>query len=120
MSQSNPQHSLAEAHCEACMGLSELIPANELPEWMALIHSSWQVTAENTAIERRIALKNFAKVMFLVNAIAHMADQEGHHPDVGFGYNYVTIQYTRHEAKGLTRNDFICAKKVDQLIPVQI
>ena len=54
--------------------------------------------------------------MFFINALAHMADQQGHHPDVSFGYNYARITYTTHEANGLTRNDFICARQADELL----
>ncbi len=107
---------LKEQHCQACQGLEGTLPLNELQEWMGLIDSDWQLSNDKKTISRAIRCKNFSKVMFLVNATAHMADQEGHHPDVSFGYNQVAVSYTTHEADGLTRNDFICAKKVDGLI----
>ncbi|WP_154222034.1 4a-hydroxytetrahydrobiopterin dehydratase [Marinicella rhabdoformis] len=106
---------LNEAHCEACNGLVDCIEATELAEWMALIDDNWQLNDDNDTITRSYKFKNFAKTMFFVNALAHMADQERHHPDVTFGYNYCQVSYTTHEAGGLTRNDFICAKKVDTM-----
>lgn len=112
----NRINDINNAHCEACNGLVDRIEKLQIDEWMALINEGWQLDSSGSTISRSFKMKNFAKVMFLVNAVAHMADREGHHPDVSFGYNTLTIAYTTHEAKGLTRNDFICAKKVDGLI----
>ncbi len=112
----NKNKDINNAHCEACNGLVDLIEKQQLNEWMALIHEGWQLDADCKTISRSFRMRNFAKVMFLVNAVAHMADLEGHHPDVSFGYNTLTISYTTHEAGGLTRNDFICAKKVDAMV----
>lgn len=88
----------------------------QVNEYMQTIHSAWEIRANGALISRSFKFKNFSKTMFFVNAVANMADQQGHHPDVEFGYNYCRIKFTTHEANGLTSNDFICAKKVDGLI----
>ncbi len=85
-------------------------------EYMKSIHVDWHFIEEQNEISRAFKFKNFGKTMFFVNALAHMADQQGHHPDVEFGYNYCRVKFTTHEAKGLTINDFICAKQVDLII----
>lgn len=53
-----------------------------------------------------------------MDAIAWMAHQENHHPDMEIGYNYCVVKYQTHAVKGLTPNDFICAAKVDLLYPI--
>jgi 4a-hydroxytetrahydrobiopterin dehydratase len=53
--------------------------------------------------------------MAFVNAIAWMAHQENHHPDLEVGYNHCLVRYSTHAIAGLSENDFICAAKVDQL-----
>ena len=53
--------------------------------------------------------------MAFVNAIAWIANQEGHHPDLSVGYDYCNVLFTTHAIDGLSENDFICAAKVDKL-----
>ena len=107
---------LSNMNCEPCQSGTGLLAAKETEQLLALIHADWQLGDDGLRIERKLKFKNFGKTMFFINALAHMADQQGHHPDVSFGYNYAHITYTTHEAGGLTRNDFICAKQVDVLL----
>lgn len=107
---------LQSAQCEPCQGGISPMDAATINEYLRSIHAEWQYVADRAEITRSFKFKNFGKTMFFVNALAHMADQQGHHPDVSFGYNYCRVSFTTHEAKGLTINDFICAKKVDNLV----
>ncbi len=90
--------------------------SEQVDQYMTTIDPAWLHQADGGLITRSFKFKNFSKTMFFVNAVANVADQQGHHPDVEFGYNYCRIKFTTHEAKGLTVNDFICAKKVDGLL----
>ena len=76
----------------------------------------WVVNDDNTIIKRRFAFKNFLRTMSFVNAVAWIANQENHHPDMKVGYNYCEIDYATHAIGGLSENDFICAKKIDALL----
>jgi 4a-hydroxytetrahydrobiopterin dehydratase len=51
-----------------------------------------------------------------VNALAHVANSEDHHPDLAIGYGYCRLRYMTHAVNGLTENDFICAAKIDRLV----
>ena len=53
--------------------------------------------------------------MSFVNALAHLANLEDHHPDLEVGYNYCRVRYSTHAIDGLSDNDFICAAKLDAL-----
>lgn len=75
----------------------------------------WEINDENTIISRDLKFKNFLRTMEFVNAVAFMTNQQGHHPDIKLGYNYSHIEYTTHAIDGLSENDFICAKKVNEL-----
>ena len=55
--------------------------------------------------------------MSFVNALAHIANIEDHHPDLEVGYNYCHVTFTTHAIGGLSENDFVCAAKTD-LIPL--
>lgn len=54
--------------------------------------------------------------MFFVNAVAFIAEQERHHPDIALGYNYCKLMFTTHDVDGLSEKDFSCAAKVNQLM----
>ena len=70
-----------------------------------------------TEIRREFAFKGFYKTMGFVNAVAWIANGEGHHPDLEVGWGRCLVRYTTHAVDGLTENDFICAAKIDALMP---
>ena len=53
--------------------------------------------------------------------VGALAEQEGHHPDITFGWGYVEITIFSHEIDGLHENDFIWQRKgvikFSELIP---
>ncbi len=51
-----------------------------------------------------------------MNAVAWIAESEGHHPDLSVRYGKVEVLYTTHAIDGLSENDFICAAKIDRLL----
>jgi 4a-hydroxytetrahydrobiopterin dehydratase len=51
--------------------------------------------------------------------VAWVAHQEDHHPLLEVGYNYCTVRYSTHSVGGLSKNDFICAAKLDALVASQ-
>ncbi len=75
----------------------------------------WRLDAEVRHLSREFRFQNFFRVMSFVNAIAHIANAEDHHPDLELGYNYCRVHYTTHSIRGLSDTDFICAAKIDQL-----
>ena len=83
---------------------------------LSKIHGDWQLDESKGILRRSYKFKNFAKTLFFVNAVAHIADQQFHHPDIEFGYNYCNINYSTHAVDGLTDNDFICAALIDKLL----
>jgi 4a-hydroxytetrahydrobiopterin dehydratase len=84
---------------------------------MAELSSAWVLTPEAQAIRREFAFRDFYRTMSFVNALAHIANIEDHHPDLEVGYNYCRVTYTTHAVRGLSENDFVCAAKID-LIPL--
>ena len=82
---------------------------------LAKLEDGWQLAADSKSIRRELAFKDFYRTMSFVNAVAHVANIEDHHPDLEVGYNYCRIRFTTHAIKGLSENDFICAAKIDQI-----
>jgi 4a-hydroxytetrahydrobiopterin dehydratase len=83
---------------------------------MKQLHADWQFNITKDQLQRSYKFKNFSKTMLFINAVAHIADQQFHHPDIEFGYNYCKINYSTHAVDGLTDNDFICAALIDKLL----
>lgn len=57
-------------------------------------------------------------MMALVNAVAEIAHQENHHPNLQVGFNTCEVRFTTRSCQGLSQNDFICAAKIDRLGPL--
>lgn len=47
--------------------------------------------------------------------VGELAEEEGHHPDINFGWGYCRVSFHTHKIKGLHENDFIMAAKVNGL-----
>ena len=108
---------LSARKCKPCEGgVAPLTPA-EAAGLLAQISSDWVLVAGARAIRREFAFRDFYRTMSFVNAVAHLANIEDHHPDLEVGYNYCRVAFTTHAIKGLSENDFVCAAKVD-LIPL--
>ncbi len=68
-----------------------------------------------TAIARTFQFKDFPAAVKFVDAAAELAEQAWHHPDIDIRWNKVTLTLTTHDAGGLTKKDFVLARKFDEL-----
>ena len=50
-----------------------------------------------------------------VNKVGQIAEQEGHHPDIWFGWGYAKIKIQTHAINGLHESDFVLAAKIDRI-----
>ena len=76
----------------------------------------WALLDDGRRIERRFKFKDFAEAFAFVSKAADLAEAEGHHPDITFGWGYATVSLYTHKIKGLHENDFIMAAKLDRII----
>lgn len=79
----------------------------EAPEWALL--------EDGKRIERSYRFRNFAEAFSFVARTAELAEAEGHHPDISFGWGYATVSLRTKKIKGLHKNDFIMATKLDRI-----
>ena len=80
------------------------------------IDSGWELSEDGLQIARTFRFKSYYKTISFVNAVAWIANNEDHHPDMEVGYSRCVVRYTTHAIKGLSDNDFICAAKIDALV----
>jgi len=107
---------LSDQQCSACSGETPALTASEAEKLIAELHDDWILDADGSALLRRFKVKGFAKAVYLSNLCAWLADNEGHHPDVCYGWGYCHVTLTTHELNGLSQNDFILAAKLDKLV----
>jgi 4a-hydroxytetrahydrobiopterin dehydratase len=106
---------LAAKKCVPCEGgVAPLSPARA-KRLAAKLQKGWTVAPDSKSLSRAVKFKDFYRTMSFVNAVAHIANGEDHHPDLEIGYEYCRITFSTHSIGGLSTNDFICAAKIDQL-----
>ena len=76
---------------------------------------AWELRDEARRIERSFKFKNFAQAFAFVEKAAELAEAQGHHPDISFGWGYATVSLQTQKIKGLHENDFIMAAKLDEI-----
>jgi 4a-hydroxytetrahydrobiopterin dehydratase len=110
--------SLTERRCKPCDGKVAAYTTEQAQTELKQLSPDWCLIEDGKAIERDFAFHDFYRTMSFVNALAHVANIEDHHPDLEVGYNYCRVRFSTHAIGGLSENDFICAAKIDR-IPVK-
>ena len=108
---------LLTRHCTPCAAGTPPLEAEHAARLLKLLHTDWTLSADNTSICRTFRFKNYYQTLAFVNALAWIAHGEDHHPDMEVGYNRCLVRYSTHAVGGLSDNDFICAARIDALLP---
>jgi 4a-hydroxytetrahydrobiopterin dehydratase len=106
---------LTAKRCKPCEGGVNPLTKEEVQGLLSKIQD-WSQNETATEISRTYKFKNYYETMAFVNAVAWIAHQEDHHPDLEVGYSRCLVRYSTHAIGGLSENDFICAAKVDALL----
>lgn len=106
---------LVDRKCAPCEGGVEPLDIEAANALMSELHDDWELVRDGKAIEREFRFQAFGRTMSFVNAVAFVATNEGHHPDITFSYGFCRVMYWTHAIGGLSDNDFICAAKIDRL-----
>ncbi len=75
----------------------------------------WSLAGDGTSIEKKFKFADFITALAFVDRVSALAEREGHHPDIRFGWGYCIVTLTTHSIRGLHENDFIMASKIDAL-----
>lgn len=70
---------------------------------------------QDKMLKRTYEFSNFKEAFAFVDKVSMLSEAEGHHPDIHFGWGYVTLHIMTHKIKGLSESDFILAAKIDTL-----
>ena len=106
---------LCSTKCAPCEGGVAPMSAEESAAQLKEV-DGWQIVNDGRRIRRNWTVKNFMAGIQFFNAVADLAEAEGHHPDLHIeGYRNVWIEIWTHAIGGLSINDFILAAKIDEL-----
>ena len=110
---------LCNLNCLPCNGSTVRFSNTEIEDYILALGSRWSVeeTANATSkLRATIKTKDFMEGLRIVNILASIAEQQGHHFDVELRWGKLIIRITTHAIKGLSENDFILAAKIDEAL----
>ena len=105
---------LASRRCVPCRGGVPPMRGAEIAEFLAEL-DGWEVVEEHH-LRKSYKFDDFREALEVVNRIGALAESEGHHPDISFGWGYADISIWTHKINGLSESDFILAAKIDALL----
>jgi 4a-hydroxytetrahydrobiopterin dehydratase len=105
---------LCELSCVPCRGGAARLDEPRVGELLAELDGRWGIV-DNHHLVRTFKTPDFMSGLELVNKVAAVAEQQGHHPDVLLSWGRVTVEIHTHKIDGLTESDFVLAAKIDVL-----
>lgn len=107
---------LTTKRCKPCEGGVPPLGPAAVRDLMTALHADWRLADDGKSISRLFEFTGYHRTIGFVNAVAWIANTEGHHPDLEVTYQRCRVRWWTHAVGGLTENDFICAAKVDRLL----
>ena len=114
---SKTMEDLSKKKCVACDGNIPPFDISEIHKYLKKV-DGWEVLEDKIGgfhLIKNFKFDNFLKSQEFVNKVGQIAEAEGHHPDLWFGWGYARIKIFTHAIKGLAESDFILAAKIDQI-----
>lgn len=99
--------------CKPCEGGVLPLP-KETAEKLLVKYRGWELL-EDKKIVKVFKFKDFIEAKYFLDLISVIAEEQGHHPSLALIYNKLKVTLTTHAAGGLTENDFIMARLIDEL-----
>jgi 4a-hydroxytetrahydrobiopterin dehydratase len=103
--------SLASKHCVPCHGGVPRLKGEEIGPLLGQLEG-WEAVEEHH-LSKAYEFKNFADALDFVNRAGAVAEAEGHHPDIEFGWGYARLKIYTHAIDGLSESDFVLAARID-------
>jgi 4a-hydroxytetrahydrobiopterin dehydratase len=105
---------LTSKTCAPCKGGVPPLTLEQAQEFQRQV-AGWKLQNDAHQIERKFKFRNFGEALSFVTQVGELAETEGHHPDISFGWGYARVSLQTRKIKGLHENDFIMAAKIDRL-----
>ncbi|MBU2103222.1 MAG: thiol peroxidase [Candidatus Omnitrophota bacterium] len=111
----NPQAGTVteSGHCKPCEGGVLALSKNMIERFLAG-NPGWELV-DDTKLVREFKFKDFAEAKYFLDLVAIIAEEQGHHPTLTLMYNKLRVILTTHMAGGVTDNDFVMARIIDEI-----
>ena len=113
----NSMTDLADKKCIPCEGGIPSFDITEIHKYLKMV-DGWEVQSDENKIYfliKEFKFKDFKESQSFINKVGDIAEIEGHHPDIWFGWGYAKIKIFTHAIKGLHESDFVLAAKIDKI-----
>jgi 4a-hydroxytetrahydrobiopterin dehydratase len=104
---------LSSKQCVPCRGGVPALRGEEITTLQNQL-TGWKVVNEHH-LQNSYRFKDFREAQAFVNSVGDLAEEQGHHPDICFGWGHAEITIWTHKIDGLTESDFILAAKIDEI-----
>lgn len=105
---------LAQKVCTPCRGGVPPLTHEEAATYLSQT-PGWELQDEGRWLRRTFKFNDFRESQDFVDEVGRLSEEQGHHPDICFGWGYATISLQTHKIRGVHENDFIMADKISQL-----
>jgi 4a-hydroxytetrahydrobiopterin dehydratase len=108
---------LANKKCVPCEGDVPAFDIKEIHRYLKKVNG-WDVLQnkeKNFYIEKRFKFDDYIVSEKFIIKVGKVAEEEGHHPDITFGWGYAVIKISTHAINGLAESDFVLAAKIDKI-----
>jgi len=99
--------------CVPCESGTPPMPQEKIARLLAKYHG-WELL-EDKKLVKEFKFKDFVEAKYFLDLVSVIAEEQAHHPTLTIIYNKLKATLTTHAAGGLTDNDFIMAKIIDEL-----
>ena len=106
---------LAQAHCTARRGHEHRLGEAHVRELLPQV-PGWELIEDGHALGRTFTFPDYYRTMSFVNALAHVANAEDHHPDLSVHYARCVVRLNTHDVGGISATDIDCATRIDALL----
>tara|TARA_B100001057_G_scaffold117914_1_gene116475 strand:- start:818 stop:1159 length:342 start_codon:yes stop_codon:yes gene_type:complete len=103
--------------CVPCEGGIPPFTSSEIQDYLRKV-DSWSAREDEKDkfyLIKEFQFKDFVSSQEFVNKVGDIAETEGHHPDLSYGWGYAKVKIFTHAIQGLAESDFILAAKIDKL-----
>ena len=104
---------LSSKQCVPCRGGVPALRGEEITRLQDQL-ADWKVVNEHH-LQKSYRFKDFREAQAFVDRVGDLAEEQGHHPDICFGWGQAEITIWTHKIDGLTESDFILAAKIDDI-----
>ncbi len=105
---------IARKTCTPCRGGVPPLTREEAAAYLPQT-PGWELLDDGHKLRSEFKFADFRASLDFIDKVGGLAEDEGHHPDICFGWGYASISLQTHKIRGLHENDFIMAAKIGQL-----